>query len=117
MQPEPGSDDEEEPALPARISQPLQDVEAEPGETALFEVKITGNPVPKVEWYFDGKELAGGEKYKIDAVGNRYSLNVCAVSKEDCGEYAVVVFNDVGRDTGKALLSIKGIYWYRIYAL
>ncbi len=105
---EPGSSDEES-ELPARITQPLRDIEADDGTTATLEASISGYPSPKTEWYFRNKELRNDNKYRKEFDEDRCSLVIRDVSKRDEGEYSLVVHNKIGRDTGKAVVTVRGM--------
>ncbi|XP_075311780.1 myosin-binding protein C, cardiac-type [Odontesthes bonariensis] len=63
--------------------------EAEEGSSLSFEVE-TEKADAKVKWQCNSKELASGDKYVITADGNKHSLTIRAITKEDANVYAVI---------------------------
>uniref|UniRef100_A0A674BAF7 Myosin-binding protein C, cardiac-type n=1 Tax=Salmo trutta TaxID=8032 RepID=A0A674BAF7_SALTR len=57
--------------------------------TVVFETE-TEKPDAKVRWQSNTKDLASGDKYMIKADGNKHSLTIQAVTKEDGTAYAVI---------------------------
>ena len=44
----------------------------------------------KVKWQCNSKDIASGNKYVITADGNKHSLTIKAITKEDANVYAVI---------------------------
>ncbi|XP_034073095.1 myosin-binding protein C, cardiac-type isoform X7 [Gymnodraco acuticeps] len=63
--------------------------EAEEGSSVLFEAE-TEKPDAKVKWQCNSKDIATGDKYVITAAGNKHSLAIKAITKEDANVYAVI---------------------------
>ncbi|XP_071062867.1 myosin-binding protein C, cardiac-type [Pseudochaenichthys georgianus] len=63
--------------------------EAEEGSSVLFEAE-TEKPDAKVKWQCNSKDIVTGDKYVITAAGNKHSLAVKAITKEDANVYAVI---------------------------
>uniref|UniRef100_A0A4W5NEZ6 Myosin-binding protein C, cardiac-type n=1 Tax=Hucho hucho TaxID=62062 RepID=A0A4W5NEZ6_9TELE len=59
------------------------------GATVFFETE-TEKPDAKVRWQSNTKDLVSGDKYVIKANGNKHSLTIQAVTKEDGTAYAVI---------------------------
>lgn len=55
----------------------------------LFEAE-TEKPDAKVKWQCNSKDIATGDKYVITAAGNKHSLAIKAITKEDANVYAVI---------------------------
>uniref|UniRef100_A0A4W5MPN5 Myosin binding protein C3 n=1 Tax=Hucho hucho TaxID=62062 RepID=A0A4W5MPN5_9TELE len=62
---------------------------AEEGAKVFFETE-TEKPDAKVRWQCNTKDLVSGDKYVIKADGNKHSLTIQAVTKEDGTAYAVI---------------------------
>uniref|UniRef100_A0A673XEY9 Myosin-binding protein C, cardiac-type n=1 Tax=Salmo trutta TaxID=8032 RepID=A0A673XEY9_SALTR len=62
---------------------------AEEGATVVFETE-TEKPDAKVRWQCNTKDLVSDDKYVIKADGNKHSLTIQAVTKEDGTAYAVI---------------------------
>ncbi|XP_028446357.1 myosin-binding protein C, cardiac-type isoform X2 [Perca flavescens] len=63
--------------------------EAEEGSSVVFEAE-TEKPDAKVKWQCNSKDIASGDKYVITADGNKHSLAIKAITKEDANVYAVI---------------------------
>lgn len=63
------------------------------GSDALFRVVATGNPEPRYQWIFAGKEIPGA---------NGSTLKLEKVTKVNAGIYAVSVFNSEGAVESKS---------------
>lgn len=59
------------------------------GSTAVFEAE-TEKAAVKVKWQRAGTEITESEKYVIKADGNKHSLTINNVGKEDDVTYAVI---------------------------
>ncbi|KAM9764720.1 myosin-binding protein C, cardiac-type [Menidia menidia] len=63
--------------------------EAEEGSNVVFEAE-TEKADAKVKWQCNSKDIASGDKYVMTVDGNKHSLTVRAVTKEDANVYAVI---------------------------
>ncbi|XP_010729519.3 myosin-binding protein C, cardiac-type isoform X4 [Larimichthys crocea] len=63
--------------------------EAGEGSSVVFEAE-TEKPDAKVKWQCNTKDIASGNKYVIAADGNKHSLTIQAITKEDANVYAVI---------------------------
>ncbi|XP_068178937.1 myosin-binding protein C, cardiac-type [Antennarius striatus] len=63
--------------------------EAVEGSVVVFEAE-TEKPDAKVKWQCNAKDLASDDRHIITADGNKHSLTVKAVTKEDANVYAVI---------------------------
>lgn len=55
----------------------------------VFEAE-TEKPDAKVKWQCNSKDIVSGDKYVITADGNKHSLSIKAITKEDADVYAVI---------------------------
>lgn len=55
----------------------------------VFEAE-TEKPDAKVKWQCNTKDIVSGDKYTITAVGNKHSLSIKAITREDANVYAVI---------------------------
>lgn len=55
----------------------------------LFEAE-TEKPDAKVKWQCNSKEISSGDKFAITANGNKHSLAITDITKEDASVYAVI---------------------------
>uniref|UniRef100_A0A671UPE9 Myosin-binding protein C, cardiac-type n=1 Tax=Sparus aurata TaxID=8175 RepID=A0A671UPE9_SPAAU len=63
--------------------------EAEEGSSVVFTAE-TEKPDAKVKWQCNSKDIASGNRYVIAADGNKHSLSIQAITKEDATVYAVI---------------------------
>ncbi|XP_054473331.1 myosin-binding protein C, cardiac-type [Anoplopoma fimbria] len=63
--------------------------EGDEGSSVVFEAE-TEKPDAKVKWQCNSKDIASGDKYLISANGNKHSLAIKAITKEDSNVYAVI---------------------------
>uniref|UniRef100_A0AAQ4RR56 Myosin binding protein C3 n=1 Tax=Gasterosteus aculeatus aculeatus TaxID=481459 RepID=A0AAQ4RR56_GASAC len=57
--------------------------------SVVFEAE-TVKPDAKVKWQCNSKDIDSGDKYSITAEGNKHSLALKAITKEDANVYAVI---------------------------
>mgnify|MGYP002715722060 FL=1 len=74
----------------------------------VLKARITGNPKVETEWFFNGQKINDdGDKYKMERDGDRFSLNIKNIKREDCGFYRCCAFNRAGKADCVAQLNIK----------
>uniref|UniRef100_A0A1I7XHZ6 Immunoglobulin I-set domain protein n=1 Tax=Heterorhabditis bacteriophora TaxID=37862 RepID=A0A1I7XHZ6_HETBA len=81
--------------------------EVNEGETAEFECKVSGVPLPTVRWFKNGEELKPDEGVSI--VSTPDGLNKLTIAKaktEDQGNYRAEAVNSAGSMSSKAPLSV-----------
>jgi len=79
------------------------------GEAFIMEVKVTGNPLPTVQWFKEGKSIDTSPDYIIT-----FNNGVCAVQFDelvkglDEGTYKCVAMNKVGQCETQVKLVVQG---------
>lgn len=93
-----------------RFIEQLQPVRVMDGENVLFTCKVTGKPVPKVNWLHNGKPIQEAKDVTIsqDTEGI-CSLAIAEVFPENAGEYVCHAVNKVGEAICKTSLIVEGI--------
>ncbi|EDO49554.1 predicted protein, partial [Nematostella vectensis] len=92
--------------------------EVERGEVR-FEVRVTGFPKPRVEWYRGPVHLTDGGRFSISEKEDMYSLTVRDLKRDDSGTYKLVAQNTVGKcDKYTLVCRVSGkpkptITWFR----
>lgn len=84
------------------FQQKMQNLNMMEGENACFDVRITGNPEPVVEWVKDGFQLEDeGRVMIIDDVDENepelFSLVIENCQHSDAGEYQCLAMNEAGK--------------------
>ena len=75
----------------------------------MLTVKVSGTPVPDVEWQKGGKPIRGGRRVKIDKdKDGSHSLRIPRVETADQGEYTCIAKNKAGKATCSAKLTVQG---------
>ena len=98
---------EEKSLVPPEITKPLQDLTVTEGDTARFEVEISGNPKPDVEWFNNDAKIEGNEETLLESDGNIHKLVLMDVLPEDEGDYMVTATNEVGKVSCTGKLSVQ----------
>ncbi|XP_042525465.1 obscurin [Dipodomys spectabilis] len=93
-------------AAPVFLTQ-LQNQEVQDGYPVSFDCMVTGQPVPSVRWFKDGKLLEEDDHYMIneDQQGG-HQLIITAVVPADMGVYRCLAENSVGVSSTKAELRV-----------
>lgn len=89
------------------FKQTLQDIVAEPGKEAKFDVIVEGDV--DIEWVKDDKVVEDKGRFILvdgEAPG-MYSLVIDDIQPEDAGEYECVAINDFGETSSKAQLKFE----------
>lgn len=92
------------------FKQPLNKLEAEVGETAVFRGEIT-KPGAPVVWRKDQKILQSSNKYQLRQDGAVVELVIFKLQEADSGEYSC----DSGYETTSARLTVKGRNQYSFH--
>ncbi|KAG7188139.1 hypothetical protein KM043_013360 [Ampulex compressa] len=87
---------------------PLSNAMARAGQRVKLECEATGNPMPVLTWYHDGRPIEEMMSLKIQTDGNRTSLTISEAFPKDAGSYTVLAKNDIGEATVSCNVSVKG---------
>ena len=74
------------------------------GESVLFQVKVTGNPTPKLTWYHNGEEVFADYSKALEDDG---TLTLPSAETKHSGMYKLVAQNHVGRKEKEVRLFVK----------
>lgn len=79
------------------------------GQSAHYECRIEPYPDPnlKVDWYFNGKPLTTGHRFRTTYDFGFSALDVLTVYAEDSGEYTCVATNRLGRAQSSIKLTVQ----------
>ncbi|KAE8746083.1 hypothetical protein FOCC_FOCC007207 [Frankliniella occidentalis] len=80
------------------------------GESCHFEARLTptNDPKLKVEWFWNGKPLKTGSRFRTFCDFGFVILEISPVYPEDSGEYSCRAFNDYGEAVTTATMKIQG---------
>lgn len=98
------------PESPSFIKTPVP-VESIKGKDASLHCEVYGTAPFQVNWYKDKRPLKDSRKYKMVSEGSSDTLHIIKLQQEDAGLYECKVSNNVGAESCRTTLSLKG--WYR----
>ncbi|XP_074660403.1 disorganized muscle protein 1-like [Tubulanus polymorphus] len=83
------------------------------GSNVVFEVTVAAEPAPNVVWYFGNAVLQKSARFLISQQSTQQSeyiisLEIVDVTKNDAGQYKVIVKNDFGESTANLALNLDG---------
>ena len=95
---------------PPSFTAPLKDRSIEDGSAARFDVRVLGQPTPKVSWYKDGEEITDVRfpHIKVLEEENLHSILITEGKLKDAGEYKVTASNDYGDVSSSSHLFVEG---------
>ena len=73
-----------------------------------LEVRVSGKPLPEVEWLKDDNPLPDSESLSLDSDGDRHTLVIQGPTPKDKGIYMCVASNDAGTATRSFDVNIEG---------
>lgn len=76
------------------------------GTSTKFECIVTGKPMPKIKWLFNGEPIVG-KKILISTSGDRQVCTIPEIAKELEGTITCVAENEVGKASCAATLSVQ----------
>ncbi|NWS71522.1 PALLD protein, partial [Crotophaga sulcirostris] len=100
--------EENQPSRP-QFTQKLRSQEVAEGNRVLLECRVSGNPVPDVRWFCEGKELQNSPDIQIrSGSGGLHSLIIAEAFEDDTGRYTCLASNSIGSDSTSAEIFIEG---------
>ena len=90
----------------------LMDQSHNEGDTASFTCQADGEPLPTINWYFNGDLLVIGMEHMIsvssNTTTNSSTLTIMNVQSSDVGTYTCNATNVVSNDTSSGVLTVNG---------
>lgn len=77
----------------------LKDITIPSHSMLKYDVNVSGEPPPTIEWRFGGSTLKSGKTITIDNVDYNTKLVIRPVKREDSGEYTIIATNSSGKDS------------------
>ncbi|XP_051232235.1 palladin isoform X3 [Dicentrarchus labrax] len=96
------------PLSPPCFLQKLKSQEVAEGSPIRLECRVTGNPLPLVRWFCEGRELHNSPDIQIWRDGNLHTLVITEAFEDDTGRYTCVASNSLGADNTSAEVYIEG---------
>ena len=76
------------------------------GQMVSFDVDVTGEPPPKINWIFKGRELFTGNTYLIDNVDYNTKFNLSRATRHESGVYTITAMNSAGADEAQVEITV-----------
>lgn len=89
------------------FEQKLKSVNVVEGEDATFQVRVTGQPAPEIQWLKDAVEIESNERYEISEEDGAHTLLIKNCTLKDIAKYQCVASNSMGEITSKARLDVE----------
>ncbi|XP_058612422.1 palladin isoform X3 [Onychostoma macrolepis] len=96
------------PMSPPHFTQKLKSQEVAEGSPIRLECRVTGNPLPLVRWFCEGRELHHCPDIQICRDGDLHTLVITEAFEDDTGRYTCVASNALGADNTSAEVYIEG---------
>ncbi|XP_067273011.1 palladin isoform X3 [Pseudorasbora parva] len=93
---------------PPHFTQKLKSQEVAEGSPIRLECRVTGNPLPLVRWFCEGRELHHCPDIQICRDGDLHTLVITEAFEDDTGRYTCVASNALGADNTSAEVYIEG---------
>lgn len=95
------------PESPSFIKTPSP-VEGVPGKDASLHCEVYGTAPFQVNWYKDKRPLKDSRKHKMVCEGTSATLHITKLQQDDAGLYECKVSNNVGAESCRTTISLKG---------
>lgn len=94
---------------PPKFVEKPHDCHVNDGEKAVFSCKVSGHPMPSVQWLYQGQPLpSDGEVYLVSQAKDVSTLTLLDVIVDDEGEYVANATNSSGEVRCSAKLTVTG---------
>ncbi|XP_046554795.1 uncharacterized protein LOC124264120 [Haliotis rubra] len=81
---------------PPKFTQLLKDIAVNAGQRVCLQSRVTGHPLPEVQWFKDDHPLQSSPDFQITAFADVHSLTIQEAFEEDSGTYMVKAVNVAG---------------------
>uniref|UniRef100_A0A914WDR8 Muscle M-line assembly protein unc-89 n=1 Tax=Plectus sambesii TaxID=2011161 RepID=A0A914WDR8_9BILA len=89
------------------FTEPLTDKTVDEGSSVQFEATAVGEPMPKLTWYVNGKQVAAGSSdFEIKEFNGSAKLEIAAAKASLAGEIVCKAENEAGTAETKATLTL-----------
>ncbi|XP_070364608.1 titin isoform X3 [Equus asinus] len=80
------------------------------GQTARFDLKVVGRPMPETFWFHDGQQIVNDYTHKVVIKEDgTQSLIIVPAAPSDSGEWTVVAQNRAGRSSISVMLTVEAV--------
>ncbi|XP_057602279.1 titin isoform X1 [Hippopotamus amphibius kiboko] len=80
------------------------------GQTARFDLKVVGRPMPETFWFHDGQQIVNDYTHKVVVKEDgTQSLIIVPAAPSDSGEWTVVAQNRAGKSSISVILTVEAV--------
>ncbi|XP_038303119.1 titin isoform X1 [Canis lupus familiaris] len=80
------------------------------GQTARFDLKVVGRPMPETFWFHDGQQIVNDYTHKVVIKEDgTQSLIIVPATPSDSGEWTVVAQNRAGKSSISVILTVEAV--------
>ena len=99
------------------IQSPINDQVRNQSEDTNFVCESVGEPLPDINWYFNGVMIAGSSKYMIvskslNITTTENTLTVYGITSPDAGTYTCSSSNIIGSVTSSGILTVTSKFYH-----
>ena len=106
----------------AEIINGLTNVAENETNPVIFRCQATGEPIPTINWYFDGVVINVSNTSKYNVTSSIYGTMITSIitimntQSSDAGIYTCEAENIIDSDSSSGILTVNGMYvWYAPY--
>ena len=98
-----------EAATKPEFTEAMKDIEVAEDEEGRFDVRVSGTPIPTVQWFKGSKKIEDEGKFMLvdDEEDDLFSLVIDKVASDDVGTYTCKASNEAGEVSCKAELRLQ----------
>ncbi|KAL1383363.1 hypothetical protein pipiens_013162 [Culex pipiens pipiens] len=95
---------------PPRIDRTnLNDVRIKAGNNVVFDVKVTGEPIPTTKWSLNKRELKQNERFKIQNYDYNTKITIRSATRGETGTYTIEAENENGKDSAEVFVTVLDV--------
>lgn len=94
--------------MPPTFTKPLRRVDANIGNDASLDCKVSGSQPMTITWFKDDQEITAGHKFQAEFKDHSASLQITGLEKADSGVYKCRATNSAGFKETSGTLYVKG---------
>ncbi|XP_021713428.1 twitchin isoform X4 [Aedes aegypti] len=87
----------------------LIDVRIKAGNNVVFDVKVTGEPIPTTKWLLNKRELKQNERFKIQDYDYNTKITIRSATRGESGTYTIEAENENGKDTATVFVTVLDV--------
>ncbi|XP_065089533.1 twitchin isoform X14 [Ochlerotatus camptorhynchus] len=87
----------------------LVDVRIKAGNNVVFDVKVTGEPIPTTKWMLNKQQLKQNERFKIQDYDYNTKITIRSATRGESGTYTIEAENENGKDTANVFVTVLDV--------